>query len=451
MSTKKFLFYLMVVAVLVRIPIILFYIDYPSIPHDMYAYREMARLLLGGGVLYQDENYEHLTMYGSLFAVVIAGWVKMFGYGYLGLKIPSLIFDVLTVIPVYLIIKEIKDERTARYGVVVFTFSYTVLANIMEGNDDHIFLFFMLMSIYYLIKNSIWSPVMLAVAAGFKVTPFIILPPILYYEYRNHGIRRVGRYMIILIILFSLIILPFYLKAGMNVFYPYLPNSMDFNVPVGTNIASVLGFLDYFFNYGLSYPYENYEFPSWILKPLTYGGVGLGLIYSFTRGSGTVGLIKSSFVMIFVGLMFSINFDPHYILWVFPFLVILFVDRVPSFNGMFLGWIGVLIMSYFYRWDIDYPYFVRGLLVVGMVLSFWGAKLVFPQKPSISWMTLGMSAQLQMHSYILMLLSPIIPILAVRKFAWGVFGFGNSVFMVIVLFWVLRDVLRCSESISEPM
>lgn len=460
-SNKKFLTYLLSVSLILRIILDYIYIYPPNIPHDFYAYIGAGKSFLSN-TLYQDLSTSATgSRYGFFFAIIMGATLKLFGENFFFLKLPSTFADLGTIVVIYYIIKDLIGTTQARYGSIFYAFSYLTLSNVMEGQDDHFFMLFMLIAIYYVLKgNILTSAIFTFISAGFKPTALIIIFPIAYYIYRAHDIKSSIKYILVTAILLLTVLLSY----GSNALYVYSPAGTLYQVnsgAVGANYYTLYHYFDYYFNYGINYPYTEYVLPIQALKPYSISAFILIIIYAFTHKlkNPKIELFRDIFVLLFVGVMFAAQGDVHYIFWYLPFITVLFINSqknnlsefklTTEYLGIILITIGILIHASIYKWDfVPYTTIDRLIIISGSLMAGIGTVLMLnklPQKYCLGMITLWYAVELQLHSYVLKAFSFIFPILTERHYAWGILSFITTLMLVIALTWLFILVHRVTR------
>ncbi len=386
-TEKRFIVLLILTSFLIKVIFAYIFIRYPDTPHDFYAYIDAGKLLLDDKPLYQTPiSNGKIFIYPPLFPTLMAGWIAVFGTNYFLLKFPSIIFSSLTIILFFYLLKIVSNIQIAKYLSIIFSFSYiTLFSSGFHGNDDDIFIFFMLTSIYLLLtKRYKLSAVNLAISIGFKQIPIILFPAIIIYLYRIWGIRQIAKYIFIFTISFLVLLFPFYLTSGISVLYPYI-GAINFrtHVPtvgflsplnlIKTGIGICQNAIHYFSTYTMI-PYDQNPLKGVIACPLNiffnkiatpYAILGLILIFiyifKFRIKDEKLEFIRNSFLFIFGELLFSKMFVHLYFLWFFPIFLILlsFKEGKERFKSCLLRRIEIL-----------------GILIVFMSLVIYGVNFL---------------------------------------------------------------------------
>ncbi|MEW6606349.1 MAG: glycosyltransferase family 39 protein [bacterium] len=381
-SERRFIICVLLTTFIIKIILAYIFIKYPDTPHDFYAYIDSANLLLEGKALYLVPiSNGKIFIYPPFFPTLMAGWIAIFGTNYFLLKFPSIIFSSLTIIVFFYLLKRISDIQRAKYLTIIFSFSYiTLFGPGFWGNDDDVFIFFMITSIYLLLtKRYKLSAITLAISILFKQVPIILFPGIIIYLYRILGIRQIVKYIFVWTITFLILLFPFYLNSGLSVLYPYtgatnfrshIP-SVGFFSPLNlikTGIGIYQNAIHYFSTHTMI-PYDQNPLKSAVMCPLnilfnkiaTFYGI-LGLIFMFIYilkfriKDEKLEITRNLFLFTFGSLLFSKAFVPIYFQWFFPFfLILLSLKEKENFKnciltkkeltGILLVFVSLLIQS----------------------------------------------------------------------------------------------------------
>ncbi|MEW6618568.1 MAG: glycosyltransferase family 39 protein [bacterium] len=391
------------------------YVNFPETPHDFYAYIGGAKLLLNNQPLYRIPLENKIPFsYGPLTAIVFASWIKVFGENYILLKFPSIIFDCLTMIILFSLIKELVNEATAKFGSFLYTFSYLpLLSSGALGNNDNMYICFMLLSIYLLIKNRFTlAMVSYGITLGFAIHMVPVFPAIIYYLYKKVGFINLLKYISFMCITFFLILFPFYFNSGPQVLHPYIGMATTiFNLCLLSplNFLRLLaGFYVNVIHYITTHtviskdlnpipPHSNHPinlFFNQIATPFLIIGVIFIFWYmiKFRLEDKKIELLRNSFLWIFGILLFSkISTDLHYTWLICPLLVLMLFREQGIFNefrlknqeifGAILTFIGLLILTLIccrgervetWRWTL---FFIPIIIPIGTYLMFYRSKI----------------------------------------------------------------------------
>lgn len=464
-SEQKFLITLISLSFFVRIVLAPLYVNPPHIPHDFFAYLGAGNTILTGGTLYVDLVTSLPSQYGPLFAVTMASWIAVFGESYTLLKVPSVIFDLFTILLIYHIVKDLKGVDTAKYVSIFYSFSYIALwSSGAMGNDDSMFMVFMILALYFILKNAnnvsniLFSAISLGLAVGYKLIPIIMLPPVIYYLYQcqSKKYQNILLYIVTIIATLFIILLPFYLKAGLNVLFPYIQMGIVMTVD-GMSLLHLIKMFSYYLIYRAEIPYITYQFPDWIATPFTLIGFTLVSLYilKFRLKDKKQELIRNIFLFIFAGLVFSKFFYAPYILWLLPFVLIItsYVDSkalLEKFSLSLYEVVGIVLVIFctivhaaLYRWFIDYSALERFLILTGTLIAPLGTYLTLIKTDiKVSWSLVMFAAVAfsKINTRVLFLFSSIIPSLGIGRLAWGYEYFGEIILMLIAMFFLFVKV-----------
>lgn len=414
MNEKTFILLLILISFIPRIILAFLHIQYPGIPHDFEVYLGGANLLLTGKPFYGvilDLELNRLFQYGPLLASIIAGWVYIFGSDYFLLKFPSIIFDCLTIIPFFYLIKRLSNQQIAKSLTIIFTFSDILLyTSGMTGDDDAIMMFFIILASYLLVnRKHKLSAVTLAIACGFKVVPFILLPPIILYLYKGFGLRQIFKYLFLFIIAFLMILFPFYLNSGINVLHPYLGahktliSTPTLLAPLNL-IRIIMGICMNAIHYLSTHtmiPYNENPLKSSVAHPiniffdkistpfLILGFILISwYILKFRMKNIEFEFIRNSFLFILTTLFFDKGMYYVYFIWLIPFFISIIAFReIENFRyvilkkveilGIIMVFIGLLIHACLFRWSSDIPEWQRVLFLMNPFLIAAGTYFMF--------------------------------------------------------------------------
>src|SRR5579872_4254204 len=220
------------------------YTDY----RDLYLRCLVTPFLSGKGAY----NLPIVYNYPPLFLYMIAGFALL-NYVWAS-AIPLVLFDALTVIPVYLIAKNYLFRGNSRLAFAVsliwifnpLNLFYNDLMWLNPGPTT----FFVMLSIYFLLKQD-WtmSSISLAIATGLKQTAVLLFPFFLVWMLKNSGFprKRVLAYTVLFISILIIISTPYIFQNPQLYFWALqLP---IFGIPPGGSSSTPTTFV-----YDLSQP-----------------------------------------------------------------------------------------------------------------------------------------------------------------------------------------------------
>lgn len=478
-NENRFLIILLLSSFIVRLLIAPLYLEPPEFPPDFSVFASAGEAIINGTWfvnLNPTVDIRSLSSYpgpyGPLLGATYAPILFLFGRDYLLMKMLSILFDTFNVLLVYLIATNLRGKDFARYASIFYSFSYLVLFSAAAvGNNDNIELFWVLLAIFLTLKpnpNFILSAISLGIAMGYVFIPFIVLLPIVYYLYRINKVHEIFTYILTVLATFTVILLPFYLRAGLNVVYPYLgpwgiqlsnwpPTILDID---GMSVHHLIKMLSYFIIFGSDKPYNTYHFPEWASTIISLFGFTFALWYilKFRLNDKNLELVRNIFILFFVGLVFFRVFYFLNMIWMFAVLLMLFnltKNRTANFQlsklqiaGILLVISGTVIHASIYRWLIDYTLLERLLLIAGVIVVTIGTYLTFIDTSiKKSWtliMFIGASINI-IDARLLQLLGGIIPLFQISRYAWGIYYFAMIVLMIAAMFTLLKEVHNSTQ------
>ncbi|MHB8702425.1 MAG: hypothetical protein ACYC7D_15590 [Nitrososphaerales archaeon] len=190
-------------------------------------------------------NYPPLFLYVlSAFAIINLIWVP---------AIPLVLLDALTVIPIYLIVKNYLSKGNSKLAFAVclawvvnpLNLFYNDLMWLNPGPTT----FFLITSVYFLLRgNYVFSSILLAISTGFKQTSVLLFPIFILFSLKFKGFTKELMYYILIYAgLLFLISLPYiYLNPQQYLWALQLPILGN---PPGTGSGTPTAFV-----YDLSQP-----------------------------------------------------------------------------------------------------------------------------------------------------------------------------------------------------
>jgi hypothetical protein len=436
---------------------------YPS-PHDFNNYLEGADRVLSGEQLYGSVTRTgEVWFYGPLWAGVLAVIVKYLGVHYFYLKLPAILAGTLMVLPVYKMLEHFR--RDALHGTLFFIFSYLLLFNTLIGNDDVVMVLFVVLCIYSLLKEKIFAAgVFYTIALGFKIIPVVLLPAIIIYLvnlYWDEEDPR-GRISLSMTCIFLLppCVIGFIaltqsqMLFGQDITYPYLH-------PFSNHPVTLLGPLNFlrmsmafaanilhYFILGVGYALEDNPlkpvsthpinlFVNLLRTPLLVFGYGLTLVYLFfvRMKDYDKELIRNILLLLFTGFIFGRYFDPLYLLWAFPFLLLFMNVKFNFTTTLYIA--PLIVFGMFYRWTPNIPLYQHLLLHLTpfavLLITFHSVK---------KWRT---SWSLMMFVFAMFRITEIIP----RPYLYALYYYLVVALSVPALLLCMGCILKVSDNVTE--
>ena len=235
-------------------------------------------------------NYPPLFLYTlSVFALESIAWFP---------AIPLVLFDALTVIPVYLIAREFVFSGNVRYAFAVSLVWVFNPLNLFY--NDFLWLnpgpttFFLVLGIYFFLKQKwFYSSIILAISTGFKQTAVIIFPLLIMIMLKTAGFTRktiafVTLYVSTLVVISS----PYVFQIPQSYFWSLqlpifgnppgtgssFPTTFSYDLSQPTRLTTFFGLIKYvnLQSFALaSYHYLDYLFLVGYIALLLQAGVGL--------------------------------------------------------------------------------------------------------------------------------------------------------------------------------
>jgi hypothetical protein len=225
---KEKIIFLVVISYLVRLLLSPFFIAFPYIPHDYYAYGGAGEAMMNGDFFMETSQrfqpFERtMSLYGPFFASLMSVFYMMFGvFDIFMFKISAIIFDVMSTVMIYLIARKILGEKNAFYVGLMYCFSFILLLNSAVIGDDSVYsLFFVFASVYFLMeKRPMLSAVFFSTAIMFRFSPWIMFfPPLCYYVLQKWKFSSLIKYVTTAGVAFLIMLLPFVFLGGSKATY----------------------------------------------------------------------------------------------------------------------------------------------------------------------------------------------------------------------------------------
>jgi len=383
-SDKQIIVFLILVSYLVRIILSPFFIMFPHIPHDFYAYVGSGKCMAEGKYLMfvctaWGGRQGEISVYGPFFGTLMMFWYLLFGeFNFFMYKIPSIIFDTLNVLMIYFIGKKLFNKKLAFYLSLLYCFSFITLYNsAVLGNDDMIAMFFVLGSLYFLIDKKLSiSAGFSSVSIMFKIIGIVSLPAVFYYIFRKYGLNTLFKYIFLLGIVYLIFLSPFILIAGPEKALYYI-----FGSPITTKQeGGYMGFCN-IFNYITNINVDFLVMPILISSYL----VTISLFFIQKLKNYEMELFRNITLLWIASLVFGGMLISVYQYLVFVFLIVFLGLKFKRKKliikqwvfGLFLIFASLLIYSIIYRWSVvEYSNIDRILLLSITITSPLGVFLL---------------------------------------------------------------------------
>ncbi len=230
------------------------------------------------------------------------------------LKIPYLIFDLLTGLILY---KLYQNKKVLYFW---FLNPISIYLIYILGNFDIIPTFLTILA-FYLMKNQkqFWSYLSIGLAIALKIYPVMFLP-FLFFYYPKKIFKNI-KYAVFSMVPLILSVIPF---LGQKSFY----NS--------------------FIGSGLTQKILEYRILNFPVFPILF--IAILIFYCFSKSKFKFEIAVLQTFFIFIGL---VKFHPQWIMWFFPFIIILFIESKIK-NKIFFIVFFALIFAYILLFNDNY-------------------------------------------------------------------------------------------------
>jgi hypothetical protein len=350
-----------------------------TLPFDFYAYVCGGQRLLEGRSLYvgysiHRDNYRGLP-YPPPFLILMAAMIKLFGANFAMLKLPAAFLDAAVAGLVFLCAENIAGTRAGNAAAALYAFSYQPLLSAGAlGNDDHVFMFFAVLSTCLLLRGRPrWSALSMGAALAFKVSAALFIPAALYFAWRKWGPKEPAAYILIVFAVNAAALAPFAASEGAAALSPY--NTRESMAIDGLSLLNIARL-----SYGLPYhalhpgillryndPSDPMYYPGTnpfaallraVETPFTLLGLAAAAYYAMRRRMDDPGLelARNTLVFTAAGLIFSKVFYDLYMLWFLPYMFLLFPAKCKG-TGWLRGAPAIYagIVAYCLVWTTEYP------------------------------------------------------------------------------------------------
>jgi len=383
-NDSKSIAFLILVSYLARIILSPFHVMFPFIPHDLYANIGPGKCMAEGkyfewGCLEWRGFEGEMSAYGPFWSVLMMFWYLLFGeFNFFMFKIPSIIFDTLTVLMIYFIGKKLFDKKLAFYLGLLYSLSFFALHNsAVLGDDSAVAMFFVFGSLYFLIDKKLpISAVFTSVALMFRVEiGFVSLLPIFYYVYRKYGLNVTFKHVLLFGILYLLFLSPFIINAGIEKTLYYVLGS-----------PHTVGQKGQFMSFYNIFKYVTNVNVNFLLYPILLSSCLITFLLFFIRKmtNHEIELFRNIILFWTAILLFGGMLSGNYLYFIFSFSVVLFGSNFQRKNliakqwmlGVVLIFTSLLIYSTIYRWGIiQYSDIDRSILLLVTITSPLGVFL----------------------------------------------------------------------------
>ena len=302
---------------------------------DAAYHARAAVVILNGGLLYRDVPYVYPPLYAYTEALAIA----IFGNTPIGWKAISQVYDLGSVVLIFLISSRIFDQKKAFFASLLYGLSpLPLIATTVYACFDSTAVFWMLASILLLLnKKNGPSAIALGIGTAYKYFPLLLLPILVVHL---SGKRSRILYILNSIATVTIIQFPFVLSD----FPAWLSNVLLFHIERPAFGATIYNLLS------LHPTVLDAQTSLTILSPISLALIFLLTIFDGDRSENAL-LKKAALVM--VTAVFFNKVVLFYALWFVP-LVCTFIlaqrrrQLVPAFVSIVTLQVALLIAGYFY-------------------------------------------------------------------------------------------------------
>ncbi len=230
------------------------------------------------------------------------------------LKLPYLLCDFFIG---YLLLKIYNNKKLLLFWLFNPLSIYLIY---ILGNFDVLPSLLTLLSFYYIKKDKyFWSYLSLGIAVALKIYPVIFIPFIFFYDKKN--LLKNIKYSI-----FSM--LPLFLTIG-----PFITQKSFYTSFLGS---------------GLTQKILEYNIASVPIFPVIY--ILILIFYLFSKSKYKFEIAILQVFLIFIGL---VKFHPQWIMWFFPFIIILFIKETLK-NKIFFSIYFLLVLFYIFLFNDNF-------------------------------------------------------------------------------------------------
>ncbi|MGQ4872948.1 MAG: glycosyltransferase 87 family protein [Promethearchaeia archaeon] len=298
-----------------------------------------------------ETNTEFYYKYPPLFHYFINFFGLITNFTYIGPKLMVFCFDILNIIIIYKIGISLKNKTYGINASFYYAFNPIILLQFYNDVNEFVSLFFSLLAIYFILKNKlILSSISLTAGIAFKLYPIFFLIPISIFIYRNYkrGFFKVISYFFTIIIVFTLISLPF-LIINSEIFFSRLlihtnrmnkGDSITEQIPELSNLFKIAFKID-----GIEISYQ------FIIQVIVLSVIFFAFLIQkdqFTIKNLFIGIILISFILPLINYQIQLKYTN---LISFPFLVFLIYENRKSLKEIelyLLFFINLVLIIIFY-------------------------------------------------------------------------------------------------------
>ncbi len=396
---------LFLVSILARLLLAPLFLAPPKLPHDFYAYIGGAKCILSGGALYSGGTFAPCwSLYGPALSYLFAAMLMAFGENFLLLKLPAILLESIGTVLFFYIAREILKDRPARYLSVLYAFSYfTLISSGIRGNDDSIFMFFILLSVYFLVKERLtFSALSLGMAASFKVIGIVMLPAFLLYVYRKHTPWKTIGYVAGMAVVMLLMFSPMLLRPESDISWYFFGNAVPNKTEQTPSHMGIFNLIRLthrvatYLEYGGISDQSSFVMLLNGIVPIVSATAlltAMGYMLYFGIKNPELELMRNMFLLPFTVTLSGSVATTDYVIWFLPFILLMsgyllssnvrIYAKGPEMRGIALILVGLLIYAAFYKETLEISNTLRFLLwfvVIFSVLGTYWSLALFPAR-----------------------------------------------------------------------
>ena len=320
-------FVITVLALVIRMLLV----KYQSGDYDMFLKVWFDELKMYGGLSGLAQNIGNYT---PIYMTILALLTYLPLSSLVSIKLVSILFDIIGGIYVYKIVKELlKDKKNSNKIALVIYGLYFVLPTVFLNSaywsqSDGIYTAFILISLYYLIKNDfIKGIVFFSIALSFKFQAIFIFPLYILMYFNNRKLKF--RYFLIIPMVIFVLSIPKVIYSGnlLSGFEVYLNQSGTYSDYLTLNLPNAYSI------YSKGFDSSN---PNLITTPF--------------KEMGTIGIIVTMVIFITIALLVhkkKIKFDKKTIIDFGLWSILICTFFLPQMHERYLFMADVIGLLYF--------------------------------------------------------------------------------------------------------
>ncbi|MCL5784302.1 MAG: hypothetical protein M1142_03040 [Patescibacteria group bacterium] len=323
---RKKLWVILVVGVILRILLSL-----TTFHSDIQVFDFAGKVVASGNILnlydfssnsavlnYPPLIYLYHGIFNFLFSVLGLSGITQFNFHLLLLKLPYFIFDLLTG---FIFLKLFDNPKKSLLAFLLWIFNpINLYATYMMGQFDIIPTFFVILSVYLVIKNNLnWAALVLGFGVAFKLSPIFLVIPLVVLG-RNYQERF--RLLILSMVPYLLSIIPYLFSHSFRstaLFANQSSKSLYANIPVSGGEVIIL-------------------FPAFLLF----------FYLIIWRPNIKISIWKLFLIPLLLFFVFT-HYHPQWLIWLTPLVILdLVTSRFKNFVSYLLIFVSWLVSLFFF-------------------------------------------------------------------------------------------------------